>query len=149
MSNKWAYTNIQTGECIGVVAVSPSVSYVDGDSDTNGNILRDISSASDWATYPSSKYWDAGWQDKPAKPDTHYVWTVSGWSFDSTGFWVEVRNDRNAKLLSCDWTQLADAPISDADKTAWATYRQQLRDVPSNNSSATTMADITWPTEPA
>ena len=36
------------------------------------------------------------------------------------------RIDRNEKLRECDWTQLSDAPV---DKTVWATYRQQLRDV--------------------
>jgi hypothetical protein len=37
-----------------------------------------------------------------------------------------VRDDRNAKLKYSDWTQVADAPV---DKTAWATYRQALRDI--------------------
>ena len=37
-----------------------------------------------------------------------------------------VREDRNARLAACDWTQLPDAPV---DAAAWATYRQELRDV--------------------
>lgn len=37
-----------------------------------------------------------------------------------------VRDQRNTKLAECDWTQLVD---STADKTAWAMYRQALRDV--------------------
>ena len=37
-----------------------------------------------------------------------------------------VRDDRTKRLSECDWTQLTDAPV---DKTAWATYRQALRDV--------------------
>ena len=37
-----------------------------------------------------------------------------------------VRTSRNDKLKECDWTQIAD---STADKTAWATYRQALRDI--------------------
>ena len=45
-----------------------------------------------------------------------------------------VRNDRNTKLAECDWTQLAD---STADKAAWATYRQALRDI-------TTQAGFPW-----
>jgi len=39
---------------------------------------------------------------------------------------AEVRSERNAKLTSTDWTQLAD---STADKAVWATYRQALRDI--------------------
>ncbi len=40
----------------------------------------------------------------------------------------KVRSDRNKRLSDCDWTQLADSPV---DKAVWATYRQALRDVPS------------------
>lgn len=37
-----------------------------------------------------------------------------------------VRDERTKKLADSDWTQVADAPV---DKQAWATYRQQLRDI--------------------
>jgi hypothetical protein len=40
----------------------------------------------------------------------------------------EVRAKRNMLLTQSDWTQLADAPV---DKAAWATYRQELRDITS------------------
>jgi hypothetical protein len=55
---------------------------------------------------------------------------------------TNVRNQRTEKLNDCDWTQIAD---STADKTAWATYRQALRDVPSQAGFPWT---ITWPTQP-
>jgi hypothetical protein len=42
----------------------------------------------------------------------------------------EVRIERNQKLTESDWTQLADAPV---DKTAWATYRQGLRNIPNQS----------------
>ena len=38
-----------------------------------------------------------------------------------------VRAQRDDLLAKCDWTQLTDAPV---DKTAWAVYRQALRDLP-------------------
>ena len=44
-----------------------------------------------------------------------------------------IRLWRNKQLLATDWTQLADAPV---DKVAWATYRQELRDLPSSNADA-------------
>jgi hypothetical protein len=53
-----------------------------------------------------------------------------------------VRSDRNEKLKNCDWTQIAD---STADKTAWATYRQQLRDITTASGFPWTM---TWPDAP-
>ncbi|GAB7022171.1 tail fiber assembly protein [Salidesulfovibrio brasiliensis] len=43
---------------------------------------------------------------------------------------VTVRKERDERLRLSDWTQLADAPLDDAQKTAWADYRQALRDVP-------------------
>ena len=39
----------------------------------------------------------------------------------------QVRLWRNVQLASTDWTQVADAPV---DASAWATYRQALRDLP-------------------
>jgi hypothetical protein len=53
-----------------------------------------------------------------------------------------VRDERNKKLADCDWTQLAD---STADKEAWATYRQALRDIPAQEGFP---FDIQWPEMP-
>jgi hypothetical protein len=53
-----------------------------------------------------------------------------------------VRADRDRRLADSDWTQVADAPV---DKAAWATYRQELRDVPAQ---AGFPYDITWPVKP-
>ena len=39
-----------------------------------------------------------------------------------------VRKQRNEMLIKSDWTQIQDSPV---DKSAWAIYRQALRDVPS------------------
>jgi hypothetical protein len=54
----------------------------------------------------------------------------------------EVRKQRGEKLKDSDWTQLAD---STADKTAWAEYRQALRDISLQEGFPWT---IEWPTEP-
>lgn len=40
-----------------------------------------------------------------------------------------VRTERNARLFDCDWTQLPDAPLSDAQRERWQVYRQALRDM--------------------
>jgi hypothetical protein len=79
------------------------------------------------------------------------VWTL-GWSIQNLTTEEQnaknaeqatsVRNSRTEKLKDSDWTQLAD---SIADRTAWATYRQALRDVPSQAGFPWT---ITWPTQP-
>jgi hypothetical protein len=54
-----------------------------------------------------------------------------------------IRDDRNKRLADCDWTQIDDS--TGADKTAWATYRQALRDITSQAGFPWT---ITWPTYP-
>lgn len=74
------------------------------------------------------------------------VWKVIDWDQEATGAatanqWTSVRTQRNQKLSTCDWTQVADAPV---DQEAWATYRQALRDI-------TTQEDpfnIVWPLAP-
>lgn len=53
-----------------------------------------------------------------------------------------VRDDRTKRLADCDWTQLPDAPV---DTTAWAAYRQALRDI---TDQAGFPWDITWPAPP-
>ena len=53
-----------------------------------------------------------------------------------------VRAVRNTELAASDWTQVADAQC---DKTAWATYRQALRDLPSQNADP---KKIVFPTRP-
>ena len=53
-----------------------------------------------------------------------------------------VRAVRNAELAATDWTQVADSTV---DKTAWATYRQALRDLPASNKDP---KKIKFPTRP-
>ena len=60
--------------------------------------------------------------------------------------WDRLRTERNALLVSSDWTQSTDTQLSDEDKASWATYRQELRDLPANSPDP---ADPTWPDAPA
>ena len=62
-------------------------------------------------------------------------------SFDETSApdeWLleRMRNARNALLVASDWAMIADTPT---DKTAWATYRQALRDFPATWTPAPTV----------
>ena len=59
--------------------------------------------------------------------------------------WVSFRRERDALLDSSDWTQYNDSPLSDEDKTDWATYRQELRDLPD---AIDNPAGPTWPEVP-
>ena len=59
--------------------------------------------------------------------------------------WITLRRKRTSKLKATDWTQMPDAPAD--GKTAWATYRQALRDLPAIV-DILQWPDITWPTKP-
>jgi len=56
---------------------------------------------------------------------------------------------RNTLLFTSDWTQATDSPLTDSKKAEWVTYRQALRDLPANYPSATSIDDVTFPTEPS
>lgn len=56
--------------------------------------------------------------------------------------WEQIRSRRNNLLALSDYTQMADWP---GDKEAWATYRQELRDLPQTYTNA---ADVIWPAKP-
>lgn len=47
--------------------------------------------------------------------------------------WEQIKLWRNAELVRTDWTMISDAPT---DKTAWASYRQALRDLPAQGGIA-------------
>ena len=64
-----------------------------------------------------------------------------------------LREERFRLLSECDWTQGADVPNS--IKTAWQTYRQQLRDLPASASPKLDefyeldLSSVTWPSKPS
>ena len=59
--------------------------------------------------------------------------------------WTRIRKERDRLLAETDWMSFSDTPtMSEANKT----YRQKLRDLPSDQSSKKTYADITWPSKP-
>lgn len=61
--------------------------------------------------------------------------------------WDNVRKARNAILLQCDWTQLADvqASMTESERTAWSVFRQQLRDLTTTYENA---EDVVFPQPP-
>lgn len=60
-------------------------------------------------------------------------------------FWNMLRNQRDRRLFMSDRTQLSDTPLTSSQKTAWATYRQALRDLPENTEDP---KNVTWPLQP-
>jgi hypothetical protein len=58
------------------------------------------------------------------------------WYFERLRLW------RDSELRASDWTQTDDAPVN---KAAWATYRQALRDLPSQSSDP---SKLVFPVKP-
>ena len=84
---------------------------------TNGNRVQ-FTAEEETARDAEEAAWEAGANDRAA---------------------ADVRAERDAKLAACDWRASSDVTLD----TAWRTYRQALRDVPSN-----LPAEVTWPTPP-
>jgi len=57
--------------------------------------------------------------------------------------WDDLRARRGSLLAKSDWTQVPDAPVEQA---AWATYRQELRDLPANTDDP---REVVWPQQPS
>ena len=73
-----------------------------------------------------------------------------------------LRQERDGKLAETDWVVTKAAETGVAETTAWKTYRQELRDLPAQdttkwnpkaslNSSKTgvDISGVAWPTEPS
>ena len=58
--------------------------------------------------------------------------------------WTRIRRERTRLLAETDHLALSDQTLS----AGMTTYRQELRDLPDDQSSETTYADITWPDKP-
>ena len=61
-----------------------------------------------------------------------------------------VRGQRDGMLRDTDWTQIADAALGDHTVEEWATYRQELRDLPatSNEGNGGKVSEVVWPDDP-
>ena len=60
--------------------------------------------------------------------------------------WDQLRYERNIRLTNSDWVMLSDISMTTEKKEEWVTYRQALRDLPSNT---TDPENITWPNTPS
>jgi hypothetical protein len=87
---------------------------------------------------PSAPYIEGGWVYTVIVRDKTPEETQA--DLDSKA--AQIRSQRNQLLTASDWTQVLDAPI---DRTAWAAYRQALRDITSQEGFP---ASVQWPNDP-
>jgi hypothetical protein len=73
----------------------------------------------------------------------NFDYATKTWVEDTRRLTHDVLTKRKKLLASSDWTQLPDVPL--ATKAAWATYRQELRDITAQSGYPT---EIIWPTPP-
>lgn len=103
---------------------------------------------------------DGGFAERPLKPGEYYLWdpVSESWYPDYTLLFVELRKKRNAILTDTDWTQVADAPLTEAQKEEARVYRQALRDLPEQENNQPLdppfpefidLSTVPWPTPPA
>lgn len=117
--------------------------------------LSDGRTRTDSSTFTEEEIASAGFTGPYEKPECDEEFEIQEWNAELNNWittpiedeilWRRLRNKRNFILSTTDWTQLADAPLTGAEKTAWTTYRQQLRDLPTTTTSP---KEVIWPTQP-
>lgn len=105
----------------------------------------------DWDVYPYTR------PEQPAYDPLTARVVDGGFKQDAFGNWFmpwvveqlpqdqaegDIRRKRGRLLSDTDWTQVADAPV---DQSAWAAYRQELRDITTQDGFP---YSVDWPTEP-
>lgn len=149
-----AYINTTTGHyplsAADVRAAHPNISFPAEVAGFESAIVEMSYAVVQQVPQPAVTYTQNVTEGAPQKSKNGYTqtWVVSDASAEEVAQRTadkstNVRQERNQRLADCDWTQLPDAPV---DAAAWATYRQNLRDV---TSQAGFPWDITWPSEPS
>lgn len=70
--------------------------------------------------------------------DGRQVWNGTAWEMLSAVLAEEERAWRDSELARTDFTQLPDAPLTTQEISDFATYRQELRDMPQLSGFPTT-----------
>jgi hypothetical protein len=97
---------------------------------TIAQILSEMWPGQGWAIdgddYDTLRWADYNDQPKPTLEEIEAVRVQAEVSIE----WKRIRRERDVILQNTDWTQLNNAPLTAEQVTAWATYRQDLRDLP-------------------
>lgn len=103
--------------------------------------IKHIRPSSQWVcngSYETLVWLDVNTDPKPSLNELELAWS----QISKSVLWEATRAKRDAILLQSDWTQLPDSIV---DKTAWANYRTELRNIPQNFA---TPEDVIWPSRP-
>lgn len=151
----WVHTNGTISHIQSWNAESPEEGYITDDNETIHYLQQSI--LSDIGFNNPAQFMDNYWRKNDSwvyrGPSTQYqTWNsdTESWELFSSLIISETRNLRNFKLGMSDWTQGADAPLTDEKKAEWRTYRQALRDIMTNlPADLDDPENVSWPTEPS
>jgi len=113
--------------------------------------LQALTPGAEWVlrgeVYSGLEWIDGHGQDKP----TEAAITAKIAELDGAEAMRLLRIERDKRLVKTDWRAGSDLTLS----SAWSTYRQALRDLPStatptlDSNYELDMSSVTWPTEPS
>ena len=118
-------------------ASGPSDEFLAENGAVKVNVFKDHDRATQ-KLVPADPYIEDGWCYTVVVADK----TEEEIAADLNSKAAQIRSQRNQLLSASDWTQVLDAPI---DRTAWATYRQALRDITSQEDFPN---NVVWPKNP-
>lgn len=122
--------------------------YGDGVTQPNGLTIKKMPVSIELAQFHKTNVLvGEEWVTRVEAPSAYHNWENGSWVIDQERFDTQLRRHRDLLLASCDWTQMPDVSMSDAQRVAWANYRQQLRDFPAIN-ECVVWSDIQWPLAP-
>jgi hypothetical protein len=128
---------IQTGQIVGVVQSSDiQVQLTDGQAYLEG------------AYNDTQFYIENGLPiEIPASPSNFCVfdYTTKSWVADPSLAIAVISQKRLDLLYLSDWTQIPNNPLTTEQQSAWATYRQELRDIPLQSGYP---LNVVWPVAP-
>lgn len=88
----------------------------------------------------------------PPCPNGGYKFNVNTRTWDapteqeqSSSAVIDVNTRRNDLLYQSDWTQIPNNPLTAEKQAEWATYRQELRDIPQQSGYP---LNVVWPVAP-
>lgn len=86
--------------------------------------------------------------DIPPKtsPYAEFDFTTKQWVLVENLATSDVLSKRQKLLYASDWTQIPNGPLTTEQQAAWATYRQELRDIPEQSGYP---FNVIFPTPPA
>jgi hypothetical protein len=83
----------------------------------------------------------------PPNPSQYaeFNFSTKQWILNENLAIANVLQKRQKLLYASDWTQIPNGPLTSAQQESWATYRQELRDIPSQSGYP---YNVIWPTPP-